>query len=371
RHYTMTLLLLHVILVAAAVITIQATHNTSAMAIPGETYPRCQRGSIYVGQELDVVFARSTIECASKCSVTAGCEGLNVCPGSGGQVKCTLLSERNHEGCSSLTASSSLCFFMQKKQSTHVPVTTPDPSVTTEPLSTADDDPCQNGGTKLAEITDGKVCDCPPQYGGPVCDRYIRDCKEAYSYGGSVDGVYTIQPEPAPEGFTVYCLGPETFFFKRTTHNVFNMSWDQAKLGFGQMTSADFFLALDNLHYLTSQATYNMVIHLVDAVHSQSHTATFNNFKMSDEDSLYTATYEGTSGQGGGFPNSPITFCNWDRDCHGGCAKAKDGLPGWFDGSCDGFVAYGRVLEWVVNGKTAPLEKIEIAVDRVSPDAFS
>ncbi|KAK7487234.1 hypothetical protein BaRGS_00021462, partial [Batillaria attramentaria] len=146
----------------------------------GSHYNVCPAGQVHGGQHLATASGRSTADCAALCSRTEGCEALNVCPDHlSGATTCSLLADRNSQGCVGLIASSGPeCRYAEKRSGDNI---------------------CQNGGTLV-----GESCACPIQYSGSLCQRLIRDCTEAFQNGHkstSENGVYFIQPAKAPSPF--------------------------------------------------------------------------------------------------------------------------------------------------------------------------
>ncbi|KAK7489469.1 hypothetical protein BaRGS_00019268 [Batillaria attramentaria] len=158
----------------ASELTVQ--NSSSATDVRTFDYDTCPRGAVFRDQQLTKVKTRSRLECADRCSSTVGCEAFNVCPDDlPGAFTCHLLSDRNPQGCDGLTAApSSDCRYAAKRC------------------------PCQNGGT-----WNGHYCKCPVEFTGSCCERFIRDCQEAYDNGHTGTGAYRIHPIGAPSPFYV------------------------------------------------------------------------------------------------------------------------------------------------------------------------
>ncbi|KAK7496157.1 hypothetical protein BaRGS_00012567 [Batillaria attramentaria] len=81
-------------------------------------YSRCPRGFTSSGQQLHgVVAARSRLDCFARCSLTTGCEAVNVCAteSSPRRYRCVLLGDRVSGFCRGLvSAATPTCFFAQK-----------------------------------------------------------------------------------------------------------------------------------------------------------------------------------------------------------------------------------------------------------------
>ncbi|KAK7501224.1 hypothetical protein BaRGS_00007709 [Batillaria attramentaria] len=229
---------------------------------------------------------------------------------------------------------------------------------------------CQNGGS-MTDIPGSQSCQCPLQYAGEWCERYRRDCQDATM---NTDGVYYIQPVSAPQAFQVYCYWywQKTHFLSRTTQQLFNMTWETAKKGFGNTTSPDFFIGLENLHHLTSQATYHMEIKMREAFLPYiQYMAIYNQFHVQDETSSFALSYSEFwaaaniigSVEEDAFGYSPLDFCTWDRDCYDGCAATR-GMPGWYDSDCDGYSPFGEILEWPLSGGSKEMDDVQFALYR-------
>ncbi|KAK7505134.1 hypothetical protein BaRGS_00003704 [Batillaria attramentaria] len=229
-----------------------ATGNVSE-----DLYTRCPSGLISNGQQMRVVTGRSRVDCAVRCSLTAGCVGVNVCPVEhDGRVSCALLSNIDPSGCDNLDVDSSgECVFMHSG-------TTDMETTTTAPLV------CQNGGSPAFASNDH--CLCPIQYSGTTCERLIRDCGELYDKGydgAAFSGMYDIQPNGALYPFKVPCQFDSatgvTVVFRRTTTStsLFNQDWATMKAGINLPISSvddEFFIGLENLHQFLLQGDYQL-----------------------------------------------------------------------------------------------------------------
>ncbi|XP_063436341.1 fibrinogen-like protein A [Mytilus trossulus] len=136
----------------------------------------------------------------------------------------------------------------------------------------------------------------------PNCQsRNPRDC----SYlSGQPSGIYTIYPRGSC-GMSVYCEmnssltnSPLTVFQRREDGSVnFYRNWEAYKKGFGNPLG-EFWLGNDNLHYLSTQGTYRLIVILEDW-ENDTRKAIYDSFRVGDEDSFYFMTVQGYSGDAG------------------------------------------------------------------------
>ncbi|KAK7505137.1 hypothetical protein BaRGS_00003707, partial [Batillaria attramentaria] len=306
----------------AVVIGILHVSSASTAAIRVSNYARCPRGKVSSGSDLGVTTARSGLDCARRCSQLTGCAGVNVCPsGLSSQVSCTLISDREPDGCGSLVTASASCFYVQKT----------DPAVETETSTTQPDTTtplvCQNGGT-----LSGSSCVCPIQYSGTACQRLIRDCQEMFENGhtsSSLTGIYTIQP---------ITLGATTVVMNREDAS-FNQDWATLKAGIPvTIEPEDFFIGLENLHHFLLQAEYELALH-VDG-RPVSGSARYQNFTVGPESTRYEITYGGyapgpdPADDGFGTATPPLVFHSSD-DSPSGCSTLNGGAN-WYGAGCTG-----------------------------------
>ena len=137
-----------------------------------------------------------------------------------------------------------------------------------------------------------------------------RDCTEILSKGYLTSGIYKIHPfvqglyhsnTTAP--VNVYCDmdtdgGGWTVFQRRHNGLVdFYRDWEDYKQGFGYV-NGDYWLGLQNLHWLTSTARYELRVDLEDFDGNRAY-AKYNSFQIGDERLFYKlilGDYEGTAG---------------------------------------------------------------------------
>ena len=172
--------------------------------------------------------------------------------------------------------------------------------------------------------------------GNPIC----KDCKDALAQGQTTSGVYTIQPDNQP-AFQVYCDmetdgGGWTVFQRRMDGSVdFYRYWTDYQQGFGNL-SGEFWLGLDKIHRLTSNAT-QLHIDLQD-FEGNSRYAQYTTFSVGDSESNYNLSVSGYSGNAGdsfGHHNGD-QFSTRDREndilWSGNCAQGFKG--GWWYNNC-------------------------------------
>ena len=175
-----------------------------------------------------------------------------------------------------------------------------------------------------------------PTLGGyqAVGNPMYKDCKDAFTKGQTTSGVYTIQPDNQP-AFQVYCDmetdgGGWTVFQRRMDGSVdFYRYWTDYQQGFGNL-SGEFWLGLDKIHRLTSNAT-QLHIDLED-FEGNLRYAQYTTFSVGDSESNYILSVSGFSGNAGdsfGDLNG-YQFSTRDRDNDiwgSNCAQSFKG--GW------------------------------------------
>jgi len=147
------------------------------------------------------------------------------------------------------------------------------------------------------------------------------DCFSIYSNGEQRDGVYSIAPESTP--VEVYCDmttagGGWTVIQSRVNgDDDFNRTWAAYDEPFGD-AHGNFWIGLENIHTLTSQAT-ELYIELEDFTNVTKY-ARYSRFSIGDASSLYRLSISGFSGDAGdsmtrGYYNlNGNRFSTWDRD---------------------------------------------------------
>ncbi|KAK7479402.1 hypothetical protein BaRGS_00029319 [Batillaria attramentaria] len=315
----------------------------------GTLYKRCPDGLTLSGQSLNTtVPAHSDRDCARLCSKSADCKAVNVCPvPTSEMVSCSLVNDQITGLCDGLTtASSPSCYSVQKV--------------------------CQNGGTVFGDMQ----CACPVQYSGRYCERYIRDCTEAFENGHqslALNGVYFIQPVNAPRPFLVHCefaWGGVTFVLRRNVGWLGDLDWASCKEGFGASPSGDpqlreYFAGLENLHYFTAQARYKAHFHMRG---SGGVGAFYDNINIGSENTTFALTYGrfiplgNTGAENGLLSADGLLFSTSDHDPHG-CAF-QTGAPGWYGTNCTQHSFFAVPLIWPVSGAEVTMSSGDLIMER-------
>ncbi|XP_060654864.1 fibrinogen-like protein 1 [Drosophila nasuta] len=117
----------------------------------------------------------------------------------------------------------------------------------------------------------------------------------------------------------------------------FNRDWATYRKGFGAMDS-DFFLGLEKIHRITSLQRFELYIHLV-AVNGSAYNASYDDFKISDEDNGYKLSlgkFSGTIIEDAMRYHENLKFSTFDSDNDeagdGNCAVEYG--SGWWYGDC-------------------------------------
>lgn len=147
--------------------------------------------------------------------------------------------------------------------------------------------------------------------------------------------VLPIKPKLKPDctPIRVFCdmkLGGYTVIQRRTSDELdFYRNWTEYKGGFGD-AAKDYWIGLDNLHYLTHEANNSLRIELEDW-HGQKKTANYESFSIGAESDGYQLTVKDYSGDAGDALNGHVDmkFSTYDVDndqtppefWSGNCAK--------------------------------------------------
>nr|DAA34038.1 TPA_inf: fibrinogen-related protein 3 [Mytilus californianus] len=170
------------------------------------------------------------------------------------------------------------------------------------------------------------------------------DCGDIDIKKGS--GVYMIYPRGSLDGFNVYCNmkvenvgGGWTVFQRRLNGAVdFYRGWDDYKTGFGTLEE-EHWLGNENLHILTSQAEYQLLITMQDFTNAK--------FNIDDEAAKYKMTcssYNGNVGDSLARQNGQNFITkdqDNDQDGHN-CAKSFKGA--WWYKACHSSNLNGQYL---------------------------
>ena len=157
--------------------------------------------------------------------------------------------------------------------------------------------------------------------------------------GQTTSGIYNIQPDNQPI-FQVYCDmetdgGGWTVFQRRMDGSVdFYRNWTDYQQGFGNL-SGEFWLGLDKIHRLTSNAT-ELRVDMRD-FEGNSAYAQYTSFSVGDAASKYILSVSGYSGTAGDSlaPQNGQKFSTRDQDndaASGSCAQTYKG--GWWYNNC-------------------------------------
>ncbi|XP_046381502.2 microfibril-associated glycoprotein 4-like [Haliotis rufescens] len=121
--------------------------------------------------------------------------------------------------------------------------------------------PCQNGGVR---VPGSGNCTCFGGYVGLRCERLMLDCAEGTEWGFlPPDHVAMIHPYGSPKPFLVFCeenpWDTRTYIMARSPGTLdFYRDWAAYKGGFGDLDE-EFWLGLDNVHYLTNSRSQNLI----------------------------------------------------------------------------------------------------------------
>ncbi|CAC5417476.1 Fibrinogen-like protein 1 [Mytilus coruscus] len=121
----------------------------------------------------------------------------------------------------------------------------------------------------------------------------IIDCSEIP--GGSLSGVYTVYIDYQP--VEIYCELRADSDTKKTGTTDFYWNWHEYKQGFGNV-NFEYWLGNDNLHKILSSKNYKLRIDLEDW-NGNAKYADYNTFVVGSEDTNYTLTISGYSGDAG------------------------------------------------------------------------
>ena len=178
--------------------------------------------------------------------------------------------------------------------------------------------------------------------------------------------------------FCDFVSSGSTFYFKRTylsTSQWSNKSWVEAKHSIGanstdKFNKNDFFIGLDGLHELASQANYTKRVLLLDLsvpIHGVVHYFDFN---VGPESSNYTVNYSRFESDYGSVENElnsangPTVFSTMDHDPNG-CAALK-GAAGWYNSECTGLSLFADPLYWTINNVSRVMQVVAFGLYRQS-----
>nr|KAG5701720.1 hypothetical protein BaRGS_004322 [Batillaria attramentaria] len=129
------------------------------------------------------------------------------------------------------------------------------------------------------------------------------DCTEVFDNGyqaSAYNGAYDIQPITAPASFKVYCNFQYgygiTYALRRQTF-AYDPSWEDAKLPAGEdlsvnPSSRNFFIGLENLRHLVTQADYTNLIFMGYPGGNRWGWTNYHNFSVGPSSTDYVITYD-------------------------------------------------------------------------------
>ncbi|CAC5424202.1 Fibrinogen-like protein A,Ryncolin-4,Angiopoietin-related protein 7,Angiopoietin-related protein 1,Ficolin-1-B,Techylectin-5A,Ficolin-2,Ryncolin-1,Tenascin-R,Protein scabrous,Fibrinogen-like protein 1,Fibrinogen C domain-containing protein 1-A,Tenascin-N,Ryncolin-3,Tenascin,Fibrinogen C domain-containing protein 1,Ryncolin-2,Angiopoietin-related protein 6,Techylectin-5B,Angiopoietin-related protein 2,Microfibril-associated glycoprotein 4,Fibrinogen alpha chain,Ficolin-1-A,Ficolin-1,Fibrinogen C domain-cont len=176
----------------------------------------------------------------------------------------------------------------------------------------------------------------------PNCQS--RTPKDCTYLSGQPSGIYTIYPTGSC-GMSVYCEmdsglsnSPLTVFQRREDGSVnFYRNWEAYKKGFGN-AGEEFWLGNDNLHHLTTQASYRLMVILEDW-ENETRYAVYDTFRVGDESSFYFLTVQGYSSGNAGdamtvHNGNRFSIYDNDNDMRASLNCAENYKGGWWYSSC-------------------------------------
>ncbi|KAG7317287.1 hypothetical protein KOW79_019585 [Hemibagrus wyckioides] len=168
-----------------------------------------------------------------------------------------------------------------------------------------------------------------------------KDCQHVLDSGESISGIYLLRPQNSNQLFQAWCdqnraQGGWTVIQRRLDGSVnFFRNWDQYKQGFGNL-DGEYWLGLENLYWLISQASYKLRVHMEDWQGRQVF-AEYDSFYIEPESDWYRlrlGSYQGTAGDSLSWhSNKAFTTLDRDKDAYSGnCAHYQKG--GWWYHMC-------------------------------------
>ncbi|CAG5027789.1 unnamed protein product [Parnassius apollo] len=213
-------------------------------------------------------------------------------------------------------------------------------------------------------------------------ERYPTDCHEIQMQGFNISGIYKIKPDDM-EAFYVLCDlstagGGWTVFQNRYDGSQnFYKSWSEYKYGFGNL-AGEFWLGLEQLHYLTSQKLYELRVEL-ETQHGRDAYASYSVLTIAPEHEGYRistlGSFHGSAGDSLSY-HAGQKFSTHDADHDewkdGSCAKEHGGA--WWYKECDksnlngkytlsAEEAQGQNIYWIsFKAPTVPLTKTRMMI---------
>ncbi|KAM9307314.1 angiopoietin-related protein 2-like isoform 1-T2 [Pholidichthys leucotaenia] len=169
----------------------------------------------------------------------------------------------------------------------------------------------------------------------------FKDCLEALDSGYTTSGMYLLKPDKGNRLMQVWCdqrhdPGGWTVIQRRQDGSVnFFQNWDTYKQGFGNI-DGEYWLGLENIYWLTNQATYKLLVTLEDWTGRKTF-AEYASFRVEPETDFYRlrlGRYHGNAGDSLTWHNGKqFTTLDRDRDVYpGNCAHYQKG--GWWYNAC-------------------------------------
>ncbi|XP_076126232.1 angiopoietin-related protein 2b [Alosa pseudoharengus] len=169
----------------------------------------------------------------------------------------------------------------------------------------------------------------------------FKDCLAALDEGHTNTGMFLVKPEGSNRLMQVWCdqrqdPGGWTVIQRRLDGSVnFFRNWETYKQGFGNI-DGEYWLGLENIHWLTSQGNYKLLVTLEDWAGRKTF-AEYASFRLEPEADFYrlrVGRYHGNAGDSLTWHNGKqFTTLDRDHDVYtGNCAHYQKG--GWWYNSC-------------------------------------
>ncbi|KAM4615061.1 angiopoietin-related protein 2a [Polymixia lowei] len=169
----------------------------------------------------------------------------------------------------------------------------------------------------------------------------FKDCLQALEDGHTTSAMYLVKPENSNRLMQVWCdqrhdPGGWTVIQRRQDGSVnFFRNWETYKQGFGNI-DGEYWLGLENIHWLTNQGTYKLLVTLEDWSGRKTF-AEYANFRIESEADSYklrVGHYHGNAGDSLTWHNGKqFTTLDRDHDVYtGNCAHYQKG--GWWYNAC-------------------------------------
>ncbi|XP_069460149.1 angiopoietin-related protein 6 [Ambystoma mexicanum] len=205
--------------------------------------------------------------------------------------------------------------------------------VVRKPLPSTSPPPSTETISPLPEVTSTEETD---KSTGPW-----KDCAEALRSGQGKSGIFILKPLNINQMMQVWCdqqydQGGWTVIQRRQDGSVnFFATWQNYKQGFGNM-DGEYWLGLENLHWLTNQDSYKLLI-LMEDWQGRQVFAEYDHFSVEPESDFYRlrlGNYRGNAGDSLSWHNDKqFSTLDKDRDAYtGNCAHYQKG--GWWYNMC-------------------------------------